>query len=184
MGRVVEAIDEQSLFLMRPKRRRNSISRLAFRAGIGFSVLIVSAWIATLYWEVTVYHRDCTLTSFRGLLGVDVGGRFQMRVRESLGPRRFLAFTAFIDTRAGESSGRINIRAGLILPRSEVSVDSAWSVRVPYWLLLLLAIAVAAAGMRATGPCVGNARLCLNCGYNLTGCVSEQCSECGATLGP
>ena len=136
------------------EHRHNRVARWVFRIGTAASMLIVAAWVISIWWDFAYVHGKS-----RGGVGVEDN-------------------VAFVDwgfsspTTGGwiiRNNKRPRFWPGLGLSTGKASI--------PLWALLLIStVPTLLAWRRLRRPLPGH---CRKCGYDLTGNVTGVCSECG-----
>ena len=156
--------------MTRPSRTR----RILKWTGAGLSLLIVIAWIVSLWFQLS--HKltpDAAFVVDEGYLSI---AYFEGDV------------TAVLEHPIG-ITGHGYLRAGLTWPRigkdwviSSSYYGGIW-IGLPLWLLLLLT-AIPTAWLWHRDRRRVRPGCCLRCGYDLTGNTSGVCSECGLPATP
>lgn len=156
------------------KRRRSAgifvIINLAF-------CICLLGWIVTAYIEVTCYTRSVTVRSFMGLISVCVGGQFQQDVAAYLGGTQ-CKLSYSVDIMHGAYEPPWWRRIGLVVPTIGYEASGDRIFCLPYWTAtILLALPILRLWLRRLRKLKPNE--CVRCRYDLTGCPSGRCPECG-----
>ena len=167
-----------------------SFSRIRRRLFTVVSVISLILCVATcLFWIRAQYVYDSIkLTSDRGVIwfttwrsyaGLDVGVHLRPPTAEDV-PQRF-RWSSGLPVEGDHRWFVPRFRHTVFPPDPTQFERERWDIRVPYWLMLLVTIALPIASFRRARVLRRRAQdhLCLHCGYDLRA-TPERCPECGA----